>query len=140
MRLALTVEASLDQLTGLQERVTAFGEAENWPPDMAFQVELTLEEICVNVVNYGFEDDGGDHSIEVIVDSEPEALTIEIVDNGRAFDPLTETPDPDLDSAVGDRPIGGLGVYLVKQYMDELQYRREDGRNRLKMVKHRSDE
>lgn len=138
MRLSVAVEASLDELTDLQQRVTAFGESENWPPDMAFQVELTLEEICVNIVNYGFEDDGDQHAIEVIVDSEPEALTMEIIDNGRAFDPLTEAPDPDLDSAVTNRPIGGLGVYLVKQYMDELQYRRQGGRNHLKMVKHRS--
>lgn len=139
MRLTLSVEASLDQLTGLQERVTAFGEAESWPPEMAFQIELSLEEICVNIVNYGFDDDGDQHAIEVIVDSEPDALTMEIIDNGRAFDPLTETPDPDLDSTVGDRPIGGLGVYLVKQYMDDMQYRRADGRNHLKMVKHRSE-
>ena len=68
----------------------------------------------------------------------PDALTMEIIDNGRAFDPLTETPEPDLDSVLGDRPIGGLGVYLVKTFMDELLYRREDGRNHLKMVKHLS--
>ena len=139
MRMRLEVPASLDQLTGIQERVAAFGESQNWSVEMLFQIELTLEEICVNIVNYGFEDDGGEHMIEIIVDSEAESLTMEIVDNGRAFDPLTETPEPDLDSAVGDRPIGGLGVYLVKQYMDELDYRRSDGRNHLKMIKHRSE-
>lgn len=138
MRMRLEVPASLDQLTGIQERVAAFGESQDWSVEMLFQIELTLEEICVNIVNYGFEDDGGEHMIEIIVDSETESLTMEIVDNGRAFDPLTETPEPDLDSAVGDRPIGGLGVYLVKQYMDELDYRRSDGRNHLKMIKHRS--
>lgn len=139
MRMRLEVPASLDQLTGIQERVAAFGESQNWSVEMLFQIELTLEEICVNIVNYGFEDDGGEHMIEIIVDSEAESLTMEIVDNGRAFDPLTETPEPDLDSAVGDRPVGGLGVYLVKQYMDELDYRRSDGRNHLKMIKHRSE-
>ena len=138
MRMRLEVPASLDQLTGIQERVAAFGESQNWSVEMLFQIELTLEEICVNIVNYGFEDDGGEHMIEIIVDSEAESLTMEIVDNGRAFDPLTETPEPDLESAVGDRPVGGLGVYLVKQYMDELDYRRSDGRNHLKMIKHRS--
>ena len=135
MKLTLEVEANLKQLTGLQEQVTAFAEAQNWPPDMSFQVELALEEICVNIVNYGFEGDGDDHAIEIVVDSEPDSLTMEIIDNGRAFDPLTETPEPDLDSAVSDRPIGGLGVHLVKSFMDELLYRREDGRNHLKMVK-----
>ena len=135
MRLTLEVEANLERLTELQEQVTAFGEAQNWPPDMSFQVELALEEICVNIVNYGFEGDGDNHAIEIVVDSEPDSLTMEIIDNGRAFDPLTETPEPDLDSAVSDRPIGGLGVHLVKSFMDELLYRREDGRNHLKMVK-----
>ena len=138
MRLTLAVEASLDQLTNLQERVAAFGESENWPADMMFQMELVLEEICVNVVNYGFEDDGDGHRIEVRIESEPDTLKMEVVDNGRAFDPLTETPEPDLDSEVGERRVGGLGVFLVKQYMDELRYERVDGRNHLKMVKHRS--
>ena len=139
MRLTMEVAARLDQLTGLQEAITAFGESEAWPPAMAFQVELTLEELCVNIVNYGFADDNDGHAIELIVDSDSTALTMEIIDNGRAFDPLTETPEPDLDSAVGERPIGGLGVHLVKTYMDELEYRREDGRNHLKMVKRRSE-
>ena len=137
MRLTLAVDAGLAEVAEIQQKVTAFGEAEQWPPDMAFQVELTLEEICINIVNYGFELDGNEHSIEVIVDSEPDMLAMEIIDNGRAFDPLTETPDPDLDASIDDRRVGGLGVYFVKQYMDELQYRRESGRNHLKMVKHR---
>ncbi len=57
-----------------------------------------------------------------------------IEDDGIAFDPLI-APPPDLDSDIEDRPIGGLGVYLVKEMMDEVEYARADGRNRVTLVK-----
>ena len=60
-----------------------------------------------------------------------------IADDGRPFDPLTEAPEPDLESAIEDRPIGGLGVHLVRTMMDEVRYRREEGKNRLTLVKRR---
>ena len=63
---------------------------------------------------------------------------MEIVDSGKPFDPFTEAPPPDLDSPVPDRPIGGLGVYLVQQLMDEARYAREDGKNKLTFIKRRT--
>ena len=134
-RLSLTINATLAELADLQAKIAAFGEAESWPPDLLYQVELVVEELCVNVVNHGGD---GSHRIEVALASTPEALTLDIVDDGVPFDPLTEAPPPDLESDVEDRPIGGLGVFFVKKMMDEVSYRHDGERNHVTMTKRRS--
>lgn len=137
-RLAVAMAARLDELSGLQEQVARFGAAQGWPADWEYQVELAIEELVVNIVNYGF-DEGHAGRVELALDSAPDALTIVITDNGRPFDPFREAPPPDLDSNVDQRPIGGLGVHFVKTMMDEASYRREGDRNRVTLVKRRGD-
>ena len=112
------------------------GSREQWPPTLLYQVKLVLEEVIVNIVNYGYEERGG-HKIDVHLISEPDTLTIKIADDGRAFDPLNQAPTPDVDASLEDRPIGGLGVYLVQTLMDEAHYRREQDRNHLTLIKRR---
>jgi len=63
-----------------------------------------------------------------------DSVTIEFIDEASPFDPLTETPDPDIDAGIEERRIGGLGVYLVREMMDEVKYAREGNRNRLTLV------
>ena len=134
-KLSLSIKATLPELADLQAEIAAFGEAEGWGPELLYQVELVVEELCVNVVNHGGD---GSHRIDVAVASSPDTLAIDIVDDGRAFDPFTEAPPPDLDSDVEQRPVGGLGVFFVKQMMDEVAYRHEAGRNHVTMTKRRA--
>ncbi len=136
-KLSLAAEANLDELQRFQEAVVEFGEAQDWPSDLAYQVELVIEEMCVNIINYGYDGESLCR-MELAVDSQADALIIEISDNGRAFDPLQEAPSPDLSLDVEERPIGGLGVYLVKSIMDEAHYRRKADKNYLKLVKRRN--
>lgn len=132
MRLALRMRADLDEFAKLQQIIGKFAETQSWSAELVYQIELVLEEICVNVVNYGFDAaETETHEMEVLVDSASDSVTIEVADNGRAFDPLHEAPEPDLDASVDERRVGGLGVFLVKTLMDDLAYRRENGRNRL---------
>ena len=131
-KLNVRINATLDELQGLQTKVAEFGTAADWPPAFAYQVELVIEELCVNVVNYGGD---GEHTIELSMESGPTELTIDIVDDGHAFDPFSEAPPPDLQSDVAHRPIGGLGVHFVKTMMDEAHYKRESDRNHVTLVK-----
>jgi anti-sigma regulatory factor (Ser/Thr protein kinase) len=134
-KLSLKVEPRAEELDTITVAVEEFGDAEQWPPDLIFRVNLVLEEVGLNIINHGRTDDL--HEIEITLTSEAESLTIEIVDNGRPFDPLTDAPEPDLDSGVAERAVGGLGVYLVRTMMDELRYRREGDRNYLTLIKGR---
>lgn len=132
-KLALKVEPRAEALDTITAAVEEFGDAEKWPPQLVFRVNLVLEELGLNIINHGRTDDL--HEIEITMTSEAGSLTIEIVDNGLPFDPLEDAPSPDLDAGVADRAVGGLGVYLVRTMMDEMHYRRDGGRNYLTLVK-----
>ena len=126
------VETKPDSLERIVAVVEEIGEQESWPPEVIFRVNLVLEELGLNIITHGHDDEF--HEIEFTVISEPDAITIEISDDGRPFDPLNDVPDPDVNAAIEDRPVGGLGVYLVRTMMDELSYQRIEGRNHLTLV------
>ena len=137
MELNLTIVNRIEELRRLAALVEQFGAGENWPPDLVFQVNLVIEEVAINVINYGH--DGGLHEIEIALTSELDALTIEVIDDGRAFDPTKDAKVPDVTLPMEERPVGGLGVYLVRTMMDEMRYRREEGRNHLTLIKYRAE-
>ncbi len=148
-KLSLSMASDLSELTRIDAAIEAFAEAENWSPAIEFQIKLVFEEMGLNIMRYGFAgglsgdpaegaSDGVDHDVRIEVVSDADSVTIEFVDHGRPFDPLTDATAPDLQSSIEDRPIGGLGVHLVRTMMDEARYRREEDRNHLTLVKRRS--
>ena len=122
------------------ERLTAafdeFAERHQVADEARFQLQLCLEEMVLNVINYGFED-GAEHEIHVDFEFQIDSrvVTVNILDDGRRFDPLTEVPEPDIDAKLEDRTVGGLGVHFVRRFMDDADYRHEDGKNRLTLTK-----
>lgn len=133
--ISLNLAPEIDELKRLYEAVESLGEQEEWPPGLIFQVNLALEELGINIMNYG------ETAEEILVSlaSDEDSITIIISDAGKPFNPLTEGPEPDITQELDERPIGGLGVYLVRTLMDELHYRREGDRNHLTLVKHRDE-
>jgi anti-sigma regulatory factor (Ser/Thr protein kinase) len=101
--------------------------------DVCFEIRLALEEAVSNTIKYGYEDDQV-HMIQVRARMEDQRFLLEIEDDGKAFNPL-EKPDPDLSLPVDKKPIGGLGIYLVRSLMDHVEYRRNGGRNLLRLTK-----
>ena len=134
---SLRMVTDLDELRKINAAVEELAEEENWPPDLTFQIGLAIEELGVNIVEYGH-NDGKTHEIEIVISSEAEAITIEIEDDGQAFNPLSDAPDPDLDSDVEDRTVGGLGIHLVRSMMDEVHYQRQQNKNCLTLIKRRA--
>ena len=135
--LTLNMEAQLNEIERIRTAVNILSQAEDWPPELLYQIELVLEEIGTNIIKYG-KDGERETEIDITLTSDSKSLTMEIIDNGKPFDPFADAPPPDLDSSVPDRPIGGLGVYLVQKLMDEARYRHEDGKNKVTLVKHKS--
>ncbi len=136
-KLSLRMGFEADDLPRVQAAIGEFGREQEWPPDVEFQVDLVLEELVLNVVNHG--SGGGAGEIEIELVSDAEAVTIEIIDDGKPFDPLTDAPVPDTESGIEDRAVGGLGIHLVRTMMDEVSYRREENRNHMILVKRRSE-
>src|SRR5262245_63933148 len=117
----------------LSQAIEAFGEEKGLGPEAIFSMNLALDEVVTNVIRYAH-DDGLEHPIVVRLALEQDVLTAQVEDDGRAFNPL-EAPAPNLAANIDERPIGGLGIYLVRSVMSSVEYRREDGRNVLTMKK-----
>ena len=96
-------------------------------------VRLIVEELASNAIAYGGVDgDVGQHELSVNIAIAGDLLTLEFRDEGAPFDPLSAA-DPDLDADIMDRPLGGLGLYLIRQIAEETHYRRVDDANLLRV-------
>lgn len=102
-------------------------------PDLDFTLRLVVEEIVVNIVNYAYPE-GLDGELNVSITANDTEITLVFSDSGTPFDPLAKD-DPDTTLGIDERPIGGLGIFLVKQMMDTVTYRYENGCNILTMSK-----
>lgn len=131
--MTISLRNDLSELGRVAQLVEAFGMQRQLPTKLVFDCNLALDEVLTNVISYGF-DDGQAHEIVVRIEGLPEAIRFEVVDDGVAFNPL-EVKEPDLEAPVESRPIGGLGVYMVRKLMSELAYRREGDKNVLVMTR-----
>lgn len=131
--LTLRLSSKLEEIGRLAAAVEAFGAAHGLSDEVVFAVNLSLDEVVTNVISYAF-DDVRDHPIDVRLQLEGGVLSAEVSDDGRPFNP-GDVPAPDLDVPIDERRIGGLGVHLVREMMDSLDYRREADRNVLTLRK-----
>jgi len=123
----------VERLAGLVEQ---FGEAHRLATDDINGINLLLDEIVINIISHGY-DDEREHQILVTLALENGVLAIRVEDDGRPFNPL-DVPGPNLDLPIEERPIGGLGVYIARSIADQMDYRRDAGRNVLTMRKRMS--
>jgi serine/threonine-protein kinase RsbW len=110
-----------------------FGAEQRLSDDDMMAINLVLDELITNIIDYGYDDDA-EHEIRVTMEVEGGTLTIEVEDDARLFDPLKATP-PDLSLPLEERPVGGLGIHIVRSLMDAVEHQRRDGRNILTMRK-----
>ena len=123
-----SVESLEEALGTLDSRIEAGGGS----PQLAFAARLAMEDLVTNVIKYGY-DDAVEHSIRVDFDFGPPA-SMSIEDDGHAFDPVRDAPKPDLSGDAAQRPIGGLGLHMVRTMVSTIEYSRECDRNRLELT------
>ena len=93
----------------------------------AYATHLALEELLSNVIRHGYPQ-GGRHEIELVMRVSAQSVELRIEDDGRPFDPL-RAPAPELDLPLAERPVGGLGIHLVRGMVSEMRYERRGERN-----------
>lgn len=125
--LSVTLTNKLTEIERLSAIVDEFGEQHDIPPKVLFALNVSLDEILTNVISYGYAD-SLPHDIIVRLSCRDGMVEVAVEDEARAYNPLT-TPEPDLMKPVEERPIGGLGVHLIRKMMDAIEYRRERDRN-----------
>jgi anti-sigma regulatory factor (Ser/Thr protein kinase) len=135
--LTLTLKNDLSELQRASSTLDEFGQRHALPAAVLFDLHLALDEILTNVMSYGYDDDA-QHEIVVHLsvspDRPPHHVEVEVEDDGRPFNPL-DVARPNIEASIEDRPVGGLGIYLVRRVMDDLEYRRQPGKNVLVMRK-----
>ena len=98
-----------------------------------YDLHLALDEACTNIVIHGYRGlEPGDVKLEV--ELAPDLATLTLTDQGHTFDPR-QAPAPNVEARLEDRPVGGLGIYLIRQTMDDVRYETNGNSNRLIMVK-----
>jgi anti-sigma regulatory factor (Ser/Thr protein kinase) len=102
--------------------------------DEASRVELAAEEVFVNIALYAYKESESRGDVAIRCEAGPKRVFLEFADGGTPFDPL-ERKLPDISLAAGEREPGGLGIFMVRKIMDAIEYRREEGRNVLSMIK-----
>ena len=129
-----TAAAVKGNIPVLTEDVDRELEALGCSPKARRQIDVALDELLTNIANYAYAPGTGDMTVQMRYHEAEETVSLTFVDRGVPYNPL-EHADPDVTLAAADRPIGGLGILMVKKKMDGMEYRREDGRNILTIHK-----
>ena len=136
--LDISLGNDLREIAGVAAKIDEFCAAQALAPQIAYAVNLAIDEVLTNTISYGY-DDEDPHRIELIVDLESDRLVVVIVDDSRAFDPSL-VREADVEAPLEERALGGLGLFLVQQMMDGVEYQRRAGCNVVTLTKNTADE
>ena len=129
----LSLRNEIGEIGKLESLLKEVAEEVKLDPSVAMNLNLALEEAVTNIIRYAYPP-GKKGFIGLDADVNDGEICFTLIDGGLPFDPTTQ-PDPDLSLDVSERPIGGLGIYMVRRIMDDVQYAREDMKNILTMIK-----
>lgn len=131
--LSVTLVNQRGEITRLGGLFDEFAATHGLVADDIAAVHLVLDEIVMNVIRHAHDDEAR-HDIGVVITLDGRVIEIQVEDDGRPFNPLDQ-PEPNLQLPLEVRPIGGLGIHIVRMTVDEMTYRREGGRNILTLRK-----
>ena len=131
-------ELNIDAKTENLDKVLAFVdqhlEERGCAVQVQMQIDVAVEELFVNIAQYAYAPGIGVATIRVELQEDPLVVVITFIDNGIPYNPLAKE-DPDITLSAEERPIGGLGIYMVKKSMDDMSYEYKDGQNILRIKK-----
>jgi len=133
-RQELCMAGTVSELPRIVEFVDDACEQAAINPAQRFNLQLAVEEACMNVIEHAYGGKGGEVTVCFEVDGADVQITV--TDHGKPFDP-DQVAMPDLSKPLEERPVGGLGIYLMQQLMDEVEFEFSAEGNRLRMVKRR---
>ena len=131
---SFTLDAIPEKFAEAQEQVHVFLEPVHCSMRTLLGLDMVVEEVFINIASYAYSDGIGTVKIDLSLNETGDMLTLTFRDTGTPYDPLAKDA-PNLSAPAEQRPIGGLGIFLAKQYMEEMNYRYENGSNILTMIK-----
>ncbi len=130
----LTIAATVENIEAVTDFVSEQLEALSCPVKAQMQIAVAIDELFGNIAQYAYKPDVGEATVRVEVIDTPLSVVITFIDGGVPFDPLAAA-EPDTALSAEERPLGGLGIFMVKKTMDKITYRYENGRNILSIRK-----
>ncbi|ATW27839.1 ATP-binding protein [Candidatus Formimonas warabiya] len=125
--------AQVDKIPEMIEYISACAEKAELHPKQVIHLELAVDEVVANICNYAYQNPPGE--VLIHIRSGNGRFQVDFIDEGVPFDPLT-LDEPDIKSDLADRKVGGLGIFLVRRFIDEVHYKREETKNILTLVLH----
>jgi len=113
--------------------IEVYGEHHQLSPAVVNALSLSLDELVTNIISYGYNDDET-HTIVVTLSNDEYTVTVRLEDDARPFNPIA-ADEVDVSTPLDQKPIGGLGIHLVKKLMDKIHYERVDNKNILTLNK-----
>ena len=130
----LIVEAKRENLLEVQSFIDEQLEEVGCPMTTQIAIDVAVEELFVNIASYAYGQGEGIAVVQVTVHEDPLSVEITFIDNGKQYDPLAKA-DPDVTLSAKERKKGGLGIFMVKNTMDNVSYEYKDGKNILTIKK-----
>lgn len=133
-RFQITRAAELESLAVFRQFISDCCTSSKVPDGAVFDLKLAVDEACTNIIEHGYKGmDSG--SIILALRVEPDRVLVQITDFGHIFEPA-DAPKPDIEAALEDRPLGGLGLFLIYQTMDNIDYQSSEEGNTLTFTKY----
>ncbi|MGD9042802.1 MAG: ATP-binding protein [Desulfobacterales bacterium] len=132
-KVSFKLKSNLSELDALCQKLEEFGQSMGLSKKCIFEANLALDELFTNIISYGF-DDKNEHTIRITISLQNDELVFSVEDDGIPFNP-TEVETPDLECTIEECRIGGLGIHLAKNLMDEVCYQRCKDKNILTLKK-----
>lgn len=130
----ITVPAEIEHQNKVMAFVNERLEKASAPAEIIAKTDIVLDEVFTNICNYAYAPSKGEVKIRCCVGGHPAFLSLEFRDTGKPFNPLNKA-DPDITASIEDRQIGNLGIFMVKQIMDSIEYEYKNGENILTLTK-----
>ena len=131
----ITLAAVVENIEAVTDFVTEQLDALGCSMKMQMQFSIAVDEIFSNISRYAYPAGTGEATVQVASRNEGKEIVVTFIDQGIPYNPL-EKEDPDTTLSAEERPIGGLGIFMVKKSMDDMAYRYEDGKNILSLIKY----
>lgn len=131
----ITVSATLDNIQSVTDFVEEHLLEAGFPMKTVFQINIAVDELFSNIARYAYGEDEGEATVRLQISEDNTTAVLTFIDSGTPYNPLKKE-DPDVTLDAEDRDEGGLGIYMVKNSMDDICYEYRDGYNTLTVTKH----
>jgi len=131
----LKIPSQKDNLEVIRNFVSGVAKKVGFGEEDVNKIELAVDEACTNVIEHAYQEDES-QDIDIAIKIDYQKFTVVVTDRGKSFK-MEEVELPDMKAYLAELRVGGLGIYLMKQLMDEVDYQsRPDGKNEVRMVKY----